>query len=457
MNRHPKRQALPPARRIATKALHRLEKFLHIESVSGIFLMLAAATALIWANSSAADSYHHIWNLPLSFGIGEYVISNSLHFWINDALMTIFFLVVGMEVRREIHDGSLSNFKLAALPIAAALGGVIAPALIYLACNSAADLRHGWAVPTATDIAFALGVLTLLGKSIPTSVRVFLLALAIIDDIVAVLIIALFYAEGLDPSGLIIAGIGILFILGLQHIGIGSAYAYLLPGALIWLGLLKTGAHPTLAGVILGLMTPVRSVFNHESPMQIAARALKIFTERKQQNIDDQHQLLKPVRQLHYAQRELLPPVTRVQMALHPWVAYGIMPLFALANAGISLDTIDLSGYGAFSVMSGVAIALLLGKPIGILLSSFLMVKMGWCRLPEGMSWSWMALIGCLAGIGFTMAIFISNLAFSDAILLGAAKLGILIATLSAAIIGLIFGAVLVWRHKRNTNNTQAA
>ncbi|HEP9160004.1 TPA: Na+/H+ antiporter NhaA [Pseudomonas aeruginosa] len=449
MNQAPSRKALPAAQRIADKAFSAFEKFLHIEAVSGVVLLIAAAAALIWANSPYAASYEHLWHTTLSFGIGDFVISNSLHFWINDALMTVFFLVVGMEIRREIHEGALANLKLATLPMVAAFGGVLVPALVYLAFNSADGLRQGWAVPTATDIAFAVGVLALLGRSVPASVRVFLLALAIIDDIVAVLIIALFYSGGLDPTGFAIAATGILLVLGLQRIGIGSAYAYLLPGALLWFGLLKTGAHPTLAGVVLGLMTPVRPVKDMDPPLQLATRAIKEFAAREQAENGDVTELLQPIKQLREAQRELLPPVMRVQMALHPWVAYLVMPLFALANAGVSLEGMNLDSGASLTVLSGVAVALVLGKPLGVLGSSWLMVRLGWGSLPPGMTWSWMTLIGCLAGIGFTMSIFIANLAFAEQELLSAAKLGVLIASVVAGLIGLAYGVSLVRAHKR--------
>lgn len=439
---------LPRAQVVAEKAFNTIENFLHIESVSGIVLLIAAATALIWANSSAAESYEHLWHLPISFAIGDFSLSQSLHFWINDALMTIFFLVVGMEIRKEIHDGALSNIKLAVLPIAAAIGGAALPAIIYFAINSGADVRNGWAVPTATDIAFAVGVLALLGKSIPSSVRIFLLALAIIDDLLAVIIIAIFYSGGLDPMGFVIAGGGVALVLLMQLIGIGSAYAYVLPGAILWFGMLKTGAHPTLAGVVLGFMTPVISTRSSEGPVDIASRAIKEFSERLQRT-DDRHELMQPVKELRVAQRELLPPVVRVQMALHPWVAYGIMPLFALANAGVSLNGVgDVAGSAA-SVITGVALALVFGKPIGILAISWLCVRLKWCQLPEGMSWMWMLLIGCLAGIGFTMSIFIANLAFTDAELLNAAKLGVLAASLIAGLIGLVIGQLIISRINR--------
>jgi NhaA family Na+:H+ antiporter len=442
--------ALPPAQRAAEKAFNALERFLHIEAVSGIVLLIAAAAALIWANSPAAASYEHLWHLPISVSIGEFTLSQTLHFLINDAFMTVFFLVVGMEIRREIHDGALQSIKLAALPVAAAIGGVLVPALVYLSLAGADGIRDGWAVPTATDIAFAVGVLALLGKSIPGSVRVFLLTLAIIDDIVAVMIIALFYSSGLDPMGFAIAGVGIALAFGLQHIGIGSAYAYVVPGAVLWIGLLKTGAHPTLAGVVLGLMTPVVSVRSTRRPVDAASDAIREFIDRlTSDERTDPQALLEPVKQLRFAQRELLPPVLRVQAALHPWVAFGIMPLFALANAGVNLGDTNLAGDQPLAVLLGVALALIIGKPIGVLVFGWLPVRLGWCQLPPGMSWHWMALIGCLTGIGFTMSIFIANLAFADADLLGAAKLGVLIASAVSGLVGLALGAWLVRRARR--------
>ncbi len=449
MHRHTQRQELPRAQLLTERAFATLERFLHIEAASGIVLLIAAAAALIWANSSFAHSYHALWHLPLSVAIGNFAFSQSLHFWINDALMTVFFLVVGMEIRREIHEGALSDLKQASLPIMAAIGGVAVPALIYLGLNTDPARQHGWAVPTATDIAFAVGVLALLGRSIPSNVRVFLLALAIIDDIIAVLIIALFYSGGLDYHGFLVAGLGLLMVLGFQQIGIGSAYAYVLPGAVTWIGLLMTGAHPTLAGVVLGMMTPVVPLRTRERPLDVVTRTAEALRDHDERAAKNASHLAQPLKQLRLAQRELLPPVVRVQMALHPWVAYGIMPLFALANAGVSFGGIDLSAVGPQWVMGGVALALVAGKPLGIIGASWLMVRLGWCRLPPGVSWGGIALIGLLAGIGFTMSIFIAMLAFNDEALLGAAKLGVLLGSLVAAVLGLAWG--IVYRRSRQS------
>jgi len=451
LNKESSQQPLPRSQVFAERAFGTLERFLHIEAVSGIALLLAAAAALIWANSAAADGYHHFWHTPISIGFGTQVFSQSLHFWINDALMTVFFLVVGMEIRREMYEGSLASLRQAALPLVAALGGVVAPALIYLTMNTGPELQRGWAIPTATDIAFAVGVLALLGKAIPANIRIFLLALAIIDDIVAVLIIAIFYSGGLDLSGLAIAAIGILLVLALQRLGIGSAYAYVVPGAVLWMGLLQTGAHPSLAGVVLGLMTPVVPMRRREQPLALLTRTANELSVRVANADAAPGHLVPPLKQLRFAQREMLAPVTRVQIALHPWVAYGVMPLFALANAGVTLGGVDLSLGASQGVMVGVAMALVVGKPVGVLAASWMAVKLGICRLPPGADWPGVLLVGLLAGIGFTMSIFIAMLAFNDPLLLGAAKMGVLLASVTAGALGLCWGVIYTRRRQRRT------
>ncbi len=397
---------LPKSPFLVARALSALQHFLHVEAISGVVLLVAAAAALLWANSPFAHSYHDVWNLPISVHLGGFVFDRSLHFWINDALMTVFFLVVGMEIRREIHEGALSRFDQAILPVLAAVGGVLVPAMIYLSFNSAIGRSQGWAIPTATDIAFAVGVLALLGRSIPVNVRVFLLALAIIDDIIAVLVIALFYTSGLDANGFMVASFGVLMALGFQRLGFNSAFAYVVPAFIVWAGFLMAGVHPTLAGVVLGLITPVRST--------------------------------KP---------EIVPPVIRVEGALHPWVAYAIMPLFALANAGVDLRGVAFSG-GAQFVTLGIGLALCAGKPIGVIGATWLAVRVGKCRLAPGVTWSGVGLIGLLAGIGFTMSIFIATLAFTDERMLDAAKFGVLLGSLISVTLGLGWGAEYAYRQR---------
>lgn len=436
-----RRPPVPRAQLLAQQAFATVERFLHIEAVSGIALLVAAAVALAWANSPAAPSYHATWHVPISIGFGSAVFSQPLHFWINDGLMTVFFLVVGMEVRREIHEGALSQPAQALLPVAAAVGGVVVPALIFLAFNPDPVRSRGWAVPTATDIAFAVGVLALLGRSIPRNVRVFLLALAIIDDVIAVLIIAFIYSGGLALAGFAVAVAGLLLVLALQRIGAGSAYSYVFPAAIVWTGLLMSGAHPTLAGVALGLMTPVRSLPMRHPPLEVINRVVEDLRSRLGAGRRDPAELVQPLRELRVANREMLPPVVRVQAALHPWVAFGIMPLFALANAGVTVGEVGLAGPTA-QIMLGVAVALVLGKPIGIVAASWLMVRGSRRGLPSGVSWGGIWLIGLLAGIGFTMSIFIAMLAFPDPDHLAAAKLGVLGGSLAAALLGLGWGLV---------------
>ena len=443
---------IPPLQQVSTKASQAFARMLHIESMSGVVLLIAAAIALIWANSPWAASYFATWHAPLAFTLGPWSWSTDLHFFVNDVLMTIFFLVVGMEIRREMYNGALANVRQALLPIIAAVGGVVVPALIYVAFSGTNDhtLLNGWAIPTATDIAFAVGVLALLGKSIPSSLRIFLLALAIIDDIVAILIIAFFYSGGLDYSGFAVALIGLLLVLLLNRMGVASAWAYVWPGAVLWLGLLQTGAHPTLAGVVLGLMTPVAMRPAQRHHLDTAQQALTRIRMHAQQGLFETDVLHHELRIATTAQRDLLPPVFRLPMLLHPWVAFGVMPIFALANAGVQFGGVDLSVAGPQTVAVGVLVALVLGKPIGVFAATFLAVKCGACTLPEGVNWRGVLLVGMLAGIGFTMAIFVAGLAFTDAALLGAAKMGILGASATAAVIGLIYGFAM--RHKLSSD-----
>ena len=406
-----------PALQTATERVQaKMAHLLHIESFAGMVLMLAAAAALIWANSSNAESYFALWHAPVAMTLGPWSFSTDLHFIVNDVLMTAFFLVVGMEIRRELHNGALASLRQASLPLMAAMGGVAVPALIYVAlAGSNQTLLNGWAIPTATDIAFAVGVLALLGRNIPSSLRIFLLALAIIDDIVAVLIIAFFYSGGLQAMGFVIAGAGVLLVLLFNRMGIAAAPLYLLPGAVLWFGLLKTGAHPTLAGVVLGLMTPVFVRPAKQPPLITAQAAMRKASEQVHTGQPDPQHLLQDLRTAQSAQRDLPPPALRLPMILHPWVAFGVMPIFALANAGVQFSGIDLSAAAPQTTAIAVLIALVLGKPLGVFLCTWLAVKSGLCSLPKSLNWHGVLLVGLLAGIGFTMSIFVGGLAFEDA------------------------------------------
>ena len=381
------------------KLIKPFDQFLRVEVISGVVLLIAAKMALGLANSPWSDWYEQLWNTPVLLG-------HSPHFFVNELLMSVFFLVVGLEIRREIHDGALSGMKQATLPAAAALGGIIVPAIIYLLFNPDA-FRVGWAIPTATDIAFAVGVLALLGDRVSPALRILLLAIAISDDIAAVVVIAIFYANGITAAGLAIALTGVALVLMMIRLPIANVLAYFVPATLVWFGLSYAGLHPALAGVVLGLLAPMTT------------------------------------------KGTTLPPAVKLEGILHPWAAFVVMPLFALANAGVSLDGLNLgSDFG--TIFYGVALALLAGKPLGIIAAIVLTVSAGWCRLPEGVSWPGVVVIGCLGGIGFTMSIFIASLAFTDPEALSAAKFGVLAASGLSVLAGLILGFSLLPRFRKN-------
>ena len=382
-------------------------RFISVEAASGVVLLAATALALGWANSPFAGTYQALWHRQLSFGI-PLLAAYDLHFWVNDGLMTVFFLLVGLEIRREINDGTLSDPRVATLPIIAAAGGVVVPAVVYLLIGSAPELRNGWAIPTATDIAFAVGVLSLIQRG-SAALRMLLLTLAIVDDVAAILMIAFFYSGGLVAGQFAIAAAGIALVFLLQASGVRSALAYVFPGALVWLGMLRAGMHPTLAGVLLGLLTPVSADFG------LRARRVPSPAE---------------------------PPVMRVEATLHPYVAFGIMPLFALANAGVSLAGLDFSARG-LRVSSAIVLGLVLGKPLGIVVTTLAAVRCRIGALPPGVRSPQILLLGLLGGIGFTMSVFIANLAFADPALLAAAKLGVLVGSAVAATLGFVVGRVL--------------
>ena len=379
-------------------------RFISVEAVSGVVLLAAAALALVCANSPWSHAYQALWRWrpPIALPL---LPAHDLHFWINDGLMTIFFLLVGLEIRREIHDGTLSDPRVASLPIIAAAGGVLVPALLYVLVGSAPVARRGWAIPTATDIAFAVGVLSLIGR-VPRSLRMLLLTLAIADDIAAILVIAFFYSGGIVFGQFLLIAVGLMLVLLLQLLSVRPALAFVIPGLVLWLGLLRAGVHPALSGVVLGLLTPVTARFGLRAVGTGSAES----------------------------------PLVRVEAMLHPYVAFGIMPLFAFANAGVSLRGLDFRAGAALAISGGVLLGLVLGKPIGIVLAAFTAVRLKICELPAEVRWPHMVLLGMLGGIGFTMSIFIADLAFEDAGLLAVAKFAVLAGSALAATFGLILG-----------------
>lgn len=430
----------PGSWRTAVRGVRRIlapvERFLAIEAASGIVLMLAATAALVWANSPWRDAYEHLWHTPVGLRFGDFSFVRELHFVINEGLMTVFFFLVGLEIRREIHGGELSEARRAALPLAAAVGGMLAPAVIFLALNAGRSSQSGWAIPMATDIAFAVGALTLLGKRVAPALRVLLLALAVIDDVGAILVIAVFYSSEVAWAGFVALLIGLLAIRVMNVFGVRASLAYMVPGLLVWAGAYWGGIHPTLAGVIVGMMTPVVAWYGAETFMSETEEQVRSL--RSDEGASS-HELLRRIDTVQTAGREAVSPVERLQHQLHGWVAFGIMPLFAFANAGVPIGQVSFAG-DALWVFIGVVCGLALGKPIGILALSWLAARLNLATLPRGVKWPHVGVVGMVGGIGFTMALFIAELAFPPGELLDTAKLAILCGSALAAGFALVAG-----------------
>ena len=402
-----------------------VREFLRVEAAGSILLLLAAAVALLWANSPFAESYDALWHAHLVLDVGPLHLDESLQHWVNDALMVIFFFVVGLEIKYELVNGDLRDPKTAALPIIAAVGGMVVPAGIYFALNPAgSDGGAGWGIPMATDIAFAVGVLGILGRRIPSAARLFLLTLAIVDDIGAILVIAVFYTSDLSLTWLAIA-LGLLAAMVVARLlRVWTVVVYAILGVGTWFALLESGVHATLAGVAIGLLAPATALLNEEVAREHARDALR-------DNMLDPDELAK----LRFLLKESVSVVERLISALHPLSAYVVLPVFALANAGVELGAIGK--VFAEPVGLGIILGLVLGKPLGIFLASFAAVRLGVARLPEHTSWSMVLGLGAVAGIGFTVSIFIAGLSFPGADLLTEeAKIAILLASLIAAVVG---------------------
>jgi NhaA family Na+:H+ antiporter len=368
----------------------RLLRILQVEASSGLVLLVAALVALACANSPWSGAYDDLWRTPLNLTVGGFSSTATVGFWINDGLMTLFFLVVGLEIRHEFARGTTVDLKGAVLPVAAAAGGMLVPALIYLAVSGAGVARRGWGIPTATDIAFSVGVLALLGKKVPPALRVLLLSLATVDDLGSIAIVSIFYPSRLSMTWLVVAVGGVSGLALLWRLRVRLLAAYLIPGSLVWLGALRAGVPPAIAGVAIGMLMPV---------------------ERGE--------------------------------GLHAWVAYLVTPLFALANAGVGFRGLALHGVGSREVVEGVLLGRVLGKPAGIMLAAYAVVRAGLCDLPRGVTWRAVLLIGCLGGIGLTVPIYIAGVAFADPALLAAAKFSLLGASVLAAALGVIVGIFL--------------
>lgn len=409
-------------------------RFARLEASGGILLLASTIAALVWANSPWADTYHAIWDAPATLGFGRFAVTETRHEWINDGLMALFFFVVGLEIKREVLIGELSSLRQAAFPLIAAFGGAIVPALLYLAVAHSGNAPKGWAIPMATDIAFVLGVLAILGSRVPVSLKVFVTALAIADDLIAVLVIAIFYTEQIHLISLVLAFAGVAVCFGANLLGVRKPAIYAIIGIFVWYAVLKSGVHATVAGVLIAFTIPARTYIDRGSFLNRSRWLLDKF-EAAPANSSDAHSAI------HIMETELElveSPLHRIEHSLHPWVSFAIMPLFAFANAGVKILGNVTAALG-HPVAVGVILGLFIGKPLGIWLFARVGAKSGLAAAPPELSWG--ALFGAawLCGIGFTMSLFIATLAFGEGALLDISKIGILAASLASGVCASIF------------------
>ena len=412
------------------------QRFFRTETASGSVLLLFGIAALALANSPLAAPYAGIWRTPLTVGIADYSLSLTLHQWIDDGLMAVFFLLVGLEIKRELVVGELASVRKAALPIACAIGGMIVPAAIYWIFNPIGFGARGWGIPTATDIAFALGALALIAPGAPTGERVFLTALAIVDDVGAVIVIAIFYSQTIAWGALGVAGLLVLVLLGFNAIGVHRLWPYLLVGVALWYFVHHSGVHATVAGVILACAIPTRTRTNAAQFSREARSLLDRFDQTESGDFivltsNGQQETLVA---LEYATKGVTAPILRLEHALHKFSAFVVMPLFAFANAGVKL-TLPIQHP---EIAIGALVGLVIGKPLGIMAAALLAVKSGVARLPQAVGWTSLLGYAWLAGIGFTMSLFIAMLAFHETAPVDAAKLGILAGSLVAGVAGAV-------------------
>jgi len=424
------------------KLLRPINEFLHQEASGGILLMICTVIALIWANTAWSHSYHDLWQTHLVVSLGNLLtLDYSIHHWINDGLMVIFFFTVGLEIKREFLVGELSSAQKASLPIAGALGGMIAPALLYTVFNSGTEGANGWGIPMATDIAFVVGIMALLGPRVPITLKIFVLALAIADDIGAVMVIAVFYTAEISASALIIAAIFLALLVLLNRLGTKSLIPYAVLGLILWLAFLQSGIHATIAGVLLAFTIPASSRYDTNKFSEKVRQLISHFdsTGDEWKNVLNNSERQHDVLAIEESCEKVLTPLQRFEHGLHPWVSFFIIPVFALANAGVTLADMDILNALLSPVSLGIIIGLFIGKQIGIFAFSFLAVKLKLSSLPERVNWKNLYGAGILAGIGFTMSLFIAGLAFNDPALLDLSKIGVLSGSLISGIIGFVF------------------
>jgi NhaA family Na+:H+ antiporter len=409
-----------------------LQSFLDQEASGGLLLLGAAIVAIAWASSPWRSSYEELWSQRLTLGLGGWSISEDLRHWVNEGLMSLFFLVVGLEIKRELLTGELRDPRTAALPVIAAIGGMVVPAVLYVSLSGGGVAARGWGVPMATDIAFAVGVLTIAARSAPAGLKSFLLTLAIVDDIGAILVIAIFYSGEISWPAIGVA-VGLCgAIVALQRIQVRAAAVYVALGTAVWLAAADSGVHPTIAGVALGLLTPAVPFQRPRAVSEEAHRVADLTVDDPHPPDADAHHWLG----LTALSREAVSPLARVEHLLHPWTSFLVIPLFALANAGIPLSVRAIGDALSSSVTLGIASALVVGKMAGITLASLVAVRTGVGLLPEGVETRHLLGVGAVAGIGFTVSIFIAELAFPDPQVVELAKIGVLLGSLAAGAVG---------------------
>lgn len=414
-----------------------LQRFVNSQEIAGAALMLAAVVALIWANSPWSASYFSLWEIHLGFYWGDRSFDKSLHHWINDGLMTIFFLQVGLELKNETVDGSLSGIRKALLPAIAAAGGMFLPAVVYLAFNSSLPNARGWAIPVATDIAFALSVLAVAGRGLAPGVRVFLLALAAVDDLGAILIIAVFYTQQVNFAPLLGAGVCIAFFFGMKALGLRGGFLWLAVSVALWFMVLLSGVHATIAGVILGLIAPTEPSYRRTKFARRAGMLVDRFRRAMETRDHDRGDvLLGRLEELTIGTES---PLDRTARQIRHWVSYLVLPLFALSNSGVRINWAELGSALMQPVTLGVIAGLVVGKPVGCFVCTWAAVRLRITELPPGMTMAQVAGVSVLAGIGFTVSLFVTGLAFPSGPGAEAARVGILFGSAGAALLGLLF------------------
>ncbi|MHA2368821.1 MAG: Na+/H+ antiporter NhaA [Candidatus Hodarchaeales archaeon] len=420
------------------KIIKPFQEFIELESSSGIVIIACVIIALLWINSPFQDSYLDLWKTKITLEIGtDFLLSKELILWINDLLMAIFFFLVGLEIKREVLIGELSSYKQAILPIMAAIGGMIMPALIYVLFNPpGSEGAKGWAVPMATDIALALGVLMLFRHRIPLSIKVFLTSVAIVDDIGAILVIALFYSSKLYLNYLLLAGGVFLILMGLNRLGVRHPLIYLLFGFLLWFFIFKSGFHATIAGILLAMAIPATIKMDYVEFEENGRKIMEELSLAARQGISDIKVYQSSLQTLEVMCQDVEPPLQRMEHFLAPYVIFLIMPFFALGNAGVEFEG-DLIQVLTDPITLGIFFGLVVGKPLGVGLAVLLGVKLGLAQIPDDVDWWHIVGAGSLAGIGFTMSTFISGLAFTTGSILDMAKIGILLASFCSAVIGI--------------------